>query len=278
VTLRVTVVSDSHLSARTPEAGANWQAVVDDAAHDPPDLVVHAGDIAADGAGRPDDLAFAAGQLGRLSTRVLALPGNHDVGDLPHPGAAGHGGVSPERVDRFRRAIGPDRWAVDAGPWRLVGLDAQLMGSGLAEEEDQWAWLAAAVVPVPGGARHLALFLHKPVAPAPDHPDPTSSWRYLVPAARARLAEALAPAPLRVVVSGHVHQYRCHQRHGVPQVWAPTTWAVLPDRVQVAIGRKACGVVDLALGDDGTVRSELRRPKGLAHHVVGQDVPDPYRD
>jgi predicted phosphodiesterase len=44
--IRVTVVSDSHLSARNPDASRHWDSVVEHLAADPPDLVVHAGDAA----------------------------------------------------------------------------------------------------------------------------------------------------------------------------------------------------------------------------------------
>ena len=78
---RVVVVSDSHLSARTPEATAHWDALVDHVAAAAPDLVVHAGDISTDGELAPDDLAYARAQLDRLARRSAVLPGNHDVGD-----------------------------------------------------------------------------------------------------------------------------------------------------------------------------------------------------
>jgi predicted phosphodiesterase len=54
--VRVIVVSDSHLSNRTPEASANWDAVVDHVAAERPDLVVHAGDISVVGHDRVEDL------------------------------------------------------------------------------------------------------------------------------------------------------------------------------------------------------------------------------
>jgi 3',5'-cyclic AMP phosphodiesterase CpdA len=287
--VRVVVVSDSHLSERTPEASANWDAVVDDLAADPPELVVHTGDLSTDGARLPADLTFARRQLDRAErtgVRVLALPGNHDVGDNPYGGHP-HDElrVSPDRLARYRDAVGPDRWLADvggagdaggAGGWRLVGLDAQLLGSGLPDEDDQWTWLSSAVDLPPAGPRHVALFLHKPLVDPPDRPDRTSPGRYVVPAARERLAKVLAAAPVRAVVSGHVHQFRRHTGEGLSHVWAPTTWAVVPDRVQPVLGTKACGVAELSLGSDGAVGAELRRPPGLVHGVIGDDVPDPY--
>jgi 3',5'-cyclic AMP phosphodiesterase CpdA len=283
---RVTVVSDSHLSERTPEASANWRAAVDHIAAAPPDAVVHAGDISTDGARLPADLDFARralDEMERAGVRLFALPGNHDVGENPYgPGSPGGDGgdgpdeyplVSPERLARYRDAFGPDRWVVDVGDWRLVGLDALLLGSGLPDEDDQWGWLSSAL----SGPRHVALFLHKPLVDPPDRPDPSSPGRYVVPAARQRLARVLGEAgSVRAVVSGHVHQFRTHAENGLAHVWAPTTWAVLPDRIQPVLGAKACGIVELSLGSDGTVGVNLRRPADLAHWVIADDITDPY--
>jgi 3',5'-cyclic AMP phosphodiesterase CpdA len=280
--VRVTVVSDSHLSERTPEASSNWHAAVGHIAAAPPDVVVHAGDISADGARLPADLDVARRHLDeveRAGARLLAIPGNHDVGENPYGphGPDGHDYplVSPDRLARYRDAIGPDRWLVDVRDWRLVGLDAQLLGSGLLDEDDQWAWLSSALsLPPP---RHVALFLHKPVIDPPDRPDRGSPGRYVVPAARQRLARVLGEAgTVRVVVSGHVHQFRTHASGGLAHVWAPTTWAVIPDRIQPVLGTKACGIVEVSLGADGTVDAELRRPADLAHWVIADDIADPY--
>jgi 3',5'-cyclic AMP phosphodiesterase CpdA len=297
--IRIVVVSDSHLSERTPEAAANWRAVVDDLAADAPDVVVHAGDISTDGALRPAELDFARGQLDlveQTGVRLLTLPGNHDMGDNPFGDLAGphapdipdrYAFVTPGLLARYREAFGPDRWIADVGGWRLVGLDAQLLGSGLPDEDEQWAWLsevAAAMAAPGGGPEYVALFLHKPLADPPDRPDGASPHRYVVPQARERLAQALAAVPVRTVVSGHVHQYR---RHAGPMgyaadggspvhVWAPSSWAVLPDRIQPVLGEKVCGVAELVLGDDGTVGVELRRPPGLVQQVIADDIPDPY--
>lgn len=276
------VVSDSHLSDRTPEAVANWRAAVADLAADPPDVVVHAGDLAADGPGHAGDLPLARRELDRLDPLgrpVLTVPGNHDVGESPGAPPP-YPIVAPDLLARFREVVGPDRWVHDVGAWRIVGLNALVMASGLRDEEEaQWEWLAAALAAVPGGSagpRHVVLVLHKPLAPPPDRPDADAPHRFVPPADRARLRSVVAGAPVRAVVSGHVHQYRRHELDGVPQVWAPTTWAVLPEPLQPVIGEKACGVLSLTLGADGSVAAALRRPGGLSQLMLGRDVVDPY--
>ncbi|HEX6420490.1 MAG TPA: metallophosphoesterase, partial [Acidimicrobiales bacterium] len=75
---RLLVVSDTHLSPRTPEADTNWDAVVRHVAATRPDLVVHAGDVSLDGALAPGDLDHARRRLDRLPVPWRAVPGNHD--------------------------------------------------------------------------------------------------------------------------------------------------------------------------------------------------------
>ncbi|MGL1446718.1 hypothetical protein ACSTJA_23565, partial [Vibrio parahaemolyticus] len=85
-----------------------------------------------------------------------------------------------------------------------IGLNAQLMGSGIAAEDEQWDFLAAEAHEARG--RPVALFIHKPLFLK--HPAETEvNHRYVVPAARERLLGLLAPTRLRLVASGHVHQH-----------------------------------------------------------------------
>jgi hypothetical protein len=86
------------------------------------------------------------------------------------------------------------------------------------------------------------------------------------------LADVLSSGQAGVLVTGHTHQFAEHRRLGVTHVWAPSTWAVLPERMQPLLGERACGVVDLRLDDDGTVTVARRMPPGLAHHVLGEDT------
>ena len=272
--VRVVVVSDSHLSRRTPEASEQWDAVVDHVAGDSPALVVHAGDVSADGGVRPDDLAFAHDRLRRLPAPWAVVPGNHDVGEVPLPGVVG-ATVDDARLRRFRAAFGSDHFAVTLGRWRVIGLDALLLGAGGDDESEQWEWLDGHVAGTPPGTP-LAVVLHKPLVPAPGDEDRTE--RYVPPTARARLLSALAAFGGRLVVSGHVHQVLRHTHGGLDHVWAPTTWAVLPDGVQPRVGRKVPGVVELTLHDDGRVDVATPIPRGMRPLVLGVDIDDPYDD
>ena len=275
---RVLVVSDSHLSAAAVEAGANWDAVVAYADAAQLDVVLHLGDLSLDGAHGLDDLTHGREQLDRLPVGWHALPGNHDIGDNPWPGAPDHmAAIDDERRRRWLDTVGPDFWGLDVDGWRLVAVNAQLFGSGLAAEADQWAWLGAELADCPSD-RALAFLTHKPLVAPAEELSTGAPYRFVPPVARARLDELFAERPPSVVVSGHVHQYRVQDRDCCQHVWAPTTWAVLPEEMQPTFGVKRCGVLELSLGRAGAVRQELVEPPGLAQLTLERDLPVPYRD
>jgi hypothetical protein len=126
--------------------------------------------------------------------------------------------------------------------------------------------------------RRIGVVVHKPWAATPVLPTDARPARYLPPAAKERLAALFGDAPVGLVVSGHVHQFSHHRRDGVDYVWVPSTWATISDDDQVTLGDKTCAVVDLTLAEDGTHTAALAHPAGLAQHVIGRTVPDPYDD
>ena len=277
--MKITVVSDSHLSPRTPEASANWEAFAAHVDTSEPDAVVHTGDIARDGTAGDHELRFAKAALDQLATPVLALPGNHDLGDNPCETNAGSDHlISDDRLDAYRQHFGDDRWTVDIGRWRLIGCNAQLFDSGLDAEDEQWDWLDDQLAPADDGP-HRAMFLHKPLFHSLPHPvEHDLPIRYVRPTARNRLLALLDRADIRVVVSGHVHQHRHLESGGRDYIWAPTSWATLAASAQATIGERWVGALDLHLGDDGSCEVTPIRPAGMGQNVIGETIPNPYDD
>lgn len=159
------LVSDTHLSPAAPEAAANWDSVLRHIRAAAPDVVIHRGDRTLDGAHDPGDLRYGRRQLGRLPVPWHAVPGNHDVGDNPRPGASEDSAVDAARQQRWGGVIGADHWSLTLDGWLLLAINAQLAGSGLAAEESQWSWLGQQL----SGRRAdqlVALISHKPVAAA----------------------------------------------------------------------------------------------------------------
>jgi hypothetical protein len=277
----VAFVSDTHLAARAPEADANWAAIVDHVDATRPSLVVHLGDASLDGAHRPADLDHARARLDELDEHGVAwraIPGNHDIGDNPAGDHVPSTPVDDVRRQRWLDVVGPDRWALDLDGWRLVAVDAQLFGSGLAAEEEQWEWLGAAAADQRDG-RAVALLSHKPwSAPTPELAA-APPYRFVPPPSRHRLRQLFGDDPPAIVVSGHVHQHRVLELDGSRHVWAPTSWAVLPDDVQPPVGTKRCGILTATFDADGSGPSvTLVEPDGIRQLMLRRDLPNPYGD
>ena len=263
---RIIQVSDSHLSPNAPYADANWRAVVAAIDQMDVDLVVHTGDISLNGADDMCELVHARDMLDRLEVPWVAIPGNHDIGDFDDE-------LQP--VDEFRRrcfakVFGDASWLRQLGDWRLIGLDVQTLLSDLDAAEALWKWLDDALrTDAP-----TALFIHRPLRPwrSDEADDPR---RYVPEPSRSRLHELLKSGNVRLVASGHAHQWR-HVTDSANHVWAPSTWAKLPDRVQPVIGVKTTGAVEHLLGAKGAVTSTLIRPMAIADVTVGDDFVSPY--
>lgn len=278
-TVRLTIVSDSHLSPRTPEATTNWDALVSHVERTRPDAVVHTGDVTLDGTSNDEELRYASVQLGKMPVPMLTLPGNHDLGDNP---CETNGGsphlINSERVTAYRDIVGDDRWVTDVGRWRLVGINAQLFESGLDEEAEQWDWLERELHPDHFVDRYPAIFLHKPMLHSDPHPvEHDEPARYVRPTSRQRLFSLFGAISARVAVSGHVHQFRHFEAAAMQHIWAPTSWATIPPDIQATIGDRWVGGLDLELGEDGVATVATVRPGEVGQHVIGETIPNPYR-
>jgi Icc protein len=272
---RVILVSDTHLSAPAPQAQANWDAVVSYVGACAPDLVIHLGDLSLDGAHDAVDLRHGRSQLDRLPVPWHAVPGNHDIGDNPWPGAPAGSAVDAARHQRWLDIVGADHWSATVGGWMVLAINAQLLDSGLAAEAAQWSWLEEQA----GrhrGRQQVALVTHKPVTAARTELAAAPPYRFWPAPARDRLARLFGGTPPALVMSGHVHQHRLLRLDRTDHLWVPTTWAVLPDHVQPVFGTKRCGIVSLTLTTGTPAEQELIEPHGLEQLTVTVDFPDPY--
>src|SRR5579859_4611657 len=272
---RFVFVSDSHLSPRAPESGQNWSAVLGYVESAEPDLVVHVGDLSLNGARDEADLAYGRARLDLLGVPWLAVPGNHDVGDNPTGAGPDQHGIDAQSRQRWLAAVGPDWWATGVDGWRLIGINAQLFGSELAAEAEQWAWLESELAAVPPASR-VALVTHKPITDDESALSTGPAYRYVPAPARDRLAALLRRRPADVVISGHIHQYRESHRDGTTYLWVPTTWAVLADWAQAVVGVKRSGILAVEFTGTGEVRHEFVVPDGLGQFTIGADIANPY--
>ena len=218
-----------------------------------------------------DDLAYAAGLLRDLGVRWLAVPGNHDVGDADHPRQP----VDAARLARWRAHLGPDRWIEDlagAAGWRLIGLDAMLLGSGLAEEAAQEAWLDAAMAGAEG--RPVAWFLHKPLYLDDAEEADTGYWS-VKPQPRARLIARLRRHRVGLVASGHLHKAAQRVGQGTRFVWAPASSFLVGDMQPAMPGDKRLGAV-LYEFDGAGVSAQIAEVPGLSQHWLDDVIAEVY--
>jgi 3',5'-cyclic AMP phosphodiesterase CpdA len=260
MTFRIAQISDTHLSESRPFFVDNFARIGEAIRKSKPDLLLNSGDISLDGASDEADLAAAKRHHDGLGLVTRFLPGNHDLGDSHDAPSHGEAPIDAGRRDRYVRHFGEDWWSFDVPGWRIIGINAQLLGSNLEAAEDQHAAVGDAVVGL--GRRKLALFLHKPLFDQ-DADETEITGRFLNPVPRRLLLADLAAAVPSLVVCGHVHQYRETQTGGTRHVWGPSTGFILPDRWQPRYGLKEVGYVEHRLHADGTHDSALVRVPGV---------------
>ena len=228
---RVVQLTDTHFSA---SAGVpdQWPPTLEWLRQDPPDLVVHSGDIVYEDPDHEDDRAFARRLLDEVPAPLACIPGNHDVGRY------GDELDRRRRIETFRETWGDDRFIFDLAGWRIVGADAYLLGH--AEHDD---WLHA----VTRTAAPVLVFIHQPLAG-----DPIDGWE-MPQAARAAFAAAVEGSDVRIIASGHRHtagRLDC-------AVWAPSL-TVEGDDLGGTDPR--CGVVEHRVGEGDLYEADVVRP------------------
>jgi 3',5'-cyclic AMP phosphodiesterase CpdA len=216
--MRIVQISDTHINHRGGVTNKNFEtlaAFVNDVLA--PDLVVNTGDVSVLSPDSAADRETARKLHERFTAPLRVVPGNHDVGE---PGAAPWAGiaVTSERVAGFRGAFGPGHWVELREEWALIGVNSEIMSSGLPEEARQWEWIAT--LPELARGRKAILFLHKPLWSPLDF---ETEHAIALPAAeRDRLLGALAPLDIAAVCSGHLHCYAAGRQGGVLTVSAPS--------------------------------------------------------
>lgn len=267
---RVVFLSDLHLSPTHGFFWENFLLACDATNAAEPDLVVVSGDLCINGPDSDEEMEFAARALRRLAPPTLALPGNHDVGDEP-PGQDAKQIIDAPRLARWDTSFGTDRFARDVGLWRLLGINAQLCGSGLEREAQQEAWLREQLATA--GDRPVALVLHKPLfVEHAGESEPTASS--LNPEPRRRLLALLLEAGVQMVISGHLHSSRDRVVDGIRHLWLPAL-AFLGSASHG--GEPEVGAVIADFSRDVVRVSALPLPGAIAHDLAALKGRGRYR-
>jgi hypothetical protein len=237
--VRVVQLSDTHLSAAVG-VPPPLRSLIDWIEADPPDLVVHSGDIVWEDPDLAVDRAFAREVIGALPCPVHVIPGNHDVGFFEAEHFAG-------RLAAFRETWGTDRFVVDTDGWRMVGIDVYAVGDGAADE-----WTGRAL----DTGDPLAVFLHQPLTG-----EPTDGWQ-LPERVREHLTHVTAGRDVRLIAAGHRHCAVERRRPGeATHIWAPS--ATLTGSNRYHGGDPSPGAVEYQFDRDGS----------WTHRFVGAAAP-----
>lgn len=265
--MKIIQITDTHVSPNKPHFNGNWEPLARWINDSGADLVIHTGDLSVDGADKDEDLAFSMDLMRQVTAPMLIVPGNHDVGHLPDSAQP----VNAERLARWRRMVGPDRWMDDHGNWRLIGLNSQLMGFEDAEDEGQFEWLEKALEGREG--RRVAIFAHKPLfVDRPDEGD-TGYWS-VRPNQRQRLYDLIAAHDVALFASGHLHWAWKGGFDTTSTVWAPPAAFILDKMEREMPGERFVGAAIHKLGDE--VTTEMVAVPGMTAYFLDDVVEEVY--
>lgn len=265
--MKIIQITDTHFSPGKQHFNGNWEPLLNWINAQAADLVIHTGDLTVDGADLEDDIAFSMDLMRQVSAPMLIVPGNHDVGHVPGSDQP----VDPVRLERWRRLVGPDYWAEDAGNWRLIGLDSLLMGFEDAEEKAQFEWLQKQLDERNG--RRVAIFAHKPLFVDEPQEGDTGYWS-IRPAQRRRLYDLIAAHDVALFASGHLHWAWKGAFEQTSLVWGPSAAFIIDTMEREMPGERLVGAVVHRFEDE--VASEIVAVPGLTAHVIDEVIAEVY--
>ena len=263
--LRIVHVTDTHLSRSHAYFVDNWEIFCEIIAADPPDLIIHSGDVSFNGPAHEDDLAFARVQMDRLPCPWLIVPGNHDIGEAPRYSRLDQP-LNDQRIAAWTRHFGAQYWLRDIGAWRIIGIDTALLGSDRAEEAEQRAFLNDALDS--RDDRPVLLTMHMPpFVDTADDPKVTTSS--VVPEARAALLETCRAGGVRAIACGHLHVHHQKEWSGIDIVWGPCTSFVNMAQWHGRLGKfPRAGYMEWLLDGDA-FSHRLVQPVRMISHDMG---------
>ncbi|KAA3506518.1 metallophosphoesterase [Agrobacterium vitis] len=246
--MKIAILADPHIGSQNDIFVENWKAAVKTVnGCDDVGLAIVLGDLTLDGANLEADLAFGAAELKEITAPVLVLPGNHDVGDIASDSVQP---ANEARLAAWEKHFGAWAWHSDAAEgWRLIGLNSQIIGSGLLAEEQQWAALERMLTE--RGNRKPVLFLHMPLFLEDWNEADRPAWA-LKTQDRLRLQRLIAEHGVFAVISGHMHRtLHLRQKDEPVLIWTPASSFLARDESMPSQpGKELLGVTLLDFGKD----------------------------
>jgi 3',5'-cyclic AMP phosphodiesterase CpdA len=210
-----------------------------------PDLVINTGDVVMLSPDSNSDREAARALHSGFEAPLHVLAGNHDVGEVGETAWMGIQ-VSAERVAAFSDAFGPSRFAEIHDGFAIVGINSEVLSSGLDAEAEQWSWLEALVPELED--RAVMLCSHKPLwspfGEVPGHALAISDTD------RVRLLSLFADAPVKLAASGHLHRYIKGETEAIVTISGPSTAFLASSEALVGPGLQQLGIVEYEIGKD----------------------------
>lgn len=174
------------------------------------------GDVCENPIESPHEVDQARPWLDSLGADYLVTPGNHDVGNKL---SAGKYTITRGLFEHWTRHFDRGWERRDIDGWTVLTINTQITGSGWPEEKEQIEWLEQQLMT----AERAAVFMHMPLDLGPfgegmSNPD---YWP-VDPEPRHRLLSLLAQPRVRVLATGHLHQYASFPSEQPPRVWCPS--------------------------------------------------------
>nr|MBX2885926.1 metallophosphoesterase [Granulosicoccus sp.] len=210
------VIADTHLNQGEDDcnspfevnrlANARLRYIVDDLNQRDISHVIHLGDIVHPVPSMGDLYADSAArfheQTAKLQHPIFIIPGNHDVGDKPIDwGPAGT--VRQSFLDAWQQYFGAHYFKHRHQGVVFVGINAQVLGSGLPLEQEQNTWLHETLQAHKSERIHL--FTHYP--PFLFDTDEEEHYDNLNEAARGDLLSLIDEYAVEALFAGHVHHF-----------------------------------------------------------------------
>ena len=258
-TFTLVQISDLHINPTDEVQRSRLDTILQAVLAAKPHLIVVSGDVSDDGFKNTNHLHQVKQLLGDFGVPVLVIPGNHDIGDK----AGEQFELKPEYLRTWKSVFESDRFCETRNNWKLIGINTQILGSGLHEEADQFDWLDKILADAERQRHHVAFFLHAAAylfEPNEVLSGPSQYWGFN-PFPRRELLKRIMRPNIKLVANGHLHWHHVFNRNGTFYVWCPSTYLVVDD----AIFPRGGDVI-------GFIRYQFR-PSGVEPQLVKLELP-----
>ncbi len=214
------VITDTHLNENEEECNSPFDVnrranrrlryVIDDLNKRDLAMVLHLGDVVhpvpSMGILYAESAARFHEQMSSLKHPLHIIPGNHDVGDKYIPwGPAGT--VNDEFLAAWTEHFGDHYFEVKHNDVVFIGINAQLIGSGLKMEQEQKSWLESTLKKSKN--QRIYIFTHYP--PFLADKDESEHYDNLSNKGRKWLLDLIEKYNIEALFAGHVHHFWYNQ-------------------------------------------------------------------